>query len=218
MLKHLLSTIIVATAVVIAATNGSRAETRVALVIGNGAYQNAPRLPNPANDASDVAAALKRDGFDTILATDLNRDAMEGATIRFARAARNADVALFYYSGHAIQFGGANYLLPVDAKLTDEADLRRLVRLDDMTSDLQRARNLRILVVELSGPHVGLEVRYGRITLRAQGCFLCAAEWEAVTFREESFLKDSIVGLIGNHIYGEGPWAGEHGCEVIADH
>jgi hypothetical protein len=147
-LKHLLSTIVVAAAVVIAVTNGSRAETRVALVIGNGAYQNAPRLPNPANDASDVAAALKRDGFDTILATDLNRDAMEGATIRFARAARNADVALFYYSGHALQFAGVNYLAPIDIQLKDEADLRRMIKLDDVVSDLEQAKNLRILVLD----------------------------------------------------------------------
>src|SRR5690242_14813704 len=126
----------------------SFAETRVALVIGNGAYQNAPRLPNPANDATDVAAALKRSGFETILATDLDKAAMDEVTIRFARAARAADVALFYYSGHAMQFGGVNYLAPVDARLVDEADLRRMVRLDEMVQDLQQAKNLRILVVD----------------------------------------------------------------------
>ena len=124
------------------------AEVRVALVIGNGAYQHAPRLPNPPNDAADVAAALKRDGFDTILATDLDKTGMDEATIRFSRAARNADVALFYYSGHALQFGGANYLAPIDAQLTDEADLRRMTRVDDIVGDLQQARNLRILVLD----------------------------------------------------------------------
>jgi len=126
----------------------SFAETRVALVIGNGAYQNAPRLPNPRNDAVDVAAALTRDGFTTIVETDLDKAAMENATIRFARAARTADVAMFYYSGHALQFAGANYLAPVDARLRDEADLRRLIRLDDIVSDLQQAKNLRILVLD----------------------------------------------------------------------
>src|SRR5215475_1462497 len=126
----------------------SFAENRVALVIGNGAYQYAPRLPNPANDAADVAAALKRSGFETILATDLDKAAMDEVTIRFARAARTADVALFYYSGHAMQFAGVNYLAPVDARLVDEADLRRMVRLDEMMQDLQQAKNLRILVVD----------------------------------------------------------------------
>jgi hypothetical protein len=126
----------------------SFAENRVALVIGNGAYEHAPRLTNPANDAADVSAALKRSGFETILATDLNKAAMDEVTIRFARAARGADVALFYYSGHALQFAGINYLAPIDARLTDEADLRRMVRLDEMVQDLQQAKNLRILVMD----------------------------------------------------------------------
>jgi uncharacterized caspase-like protein len=124
------------------------AETRVALVIGNGAYQNVPRLPNPVNDANDVASALRRDGFETIMATDLNKDQMDEATIKFAKAARTADVAMFYYSGHALQFAGVNYLAPVDARLTDEADLRRMVRVDEIISDLQQAKNLRILVLD----------------------------------------------------------------------
>jgi hypothetical protein len=124
------------------------AETRVALVIGNGAYLNAPQLPNPPHDASDVAAALKRDGFNTILATNLTREGMEEAVIRFSRAARDADVALFYYSGHAVQFAGINYLAPVDIQLNDEADLRRMVRVDEVVSDLQQAKNLRILVLD----------------------------------------------------------------------
>jgi hypothetical protein len=126
----------------------SFAENRVALVIGNGAYEHAPRLPNPANDAADVAAALKRSGFETILATDLNKAGMDEVTIRFARAARAADVALFYYSGHALQFAGTNYLAPIDTRLVDEADLRRMVRLDEVVQDVQQAKNLRILVVD----------------------------------------------------------------------
>jgi len=73
---------------------------------------------------------------------------MEDAEIRFARAARTADVAVFYYGGHAIQCAGANYLAPVDIKLTDEADLRRMVKLDELVSDVQQAKNLRILVLD----------------------------------------------------------------------
>jgi uncharacterized caspase-like protein len=124
------------------------ADKRVALVIGNGAYRNAPRLPNPANDARDVAAALKRLNFETVLGLDLDRAGMDAAAIQFSRVAREADVALFYYSGHALQFSGINYLAPVDAKLTDEADLRLLARVDDIIADLQRAKSLRILVLD----------------------------------------------------------------------
>jgi len=100
---------------VIAFGNECFADTRVALVIGNGAYRNVPRLINPPNDAVDVAAALKLVGFETILATNLDRAGMDDAAVRFARAARNADIAVLYYSGHALQFGGINYLAPVDS-------------------------------------------------------------------------------------------------------
>ena len=116
----------------------SFADNRVAPVIGNGAYQHAPRLTNPANDAADVTAPLKRSGFETTLATDLTKAAIDEAMIRFARAARAADVALFYYSGHAQQFAGVNYLAPIDTQLVDEADLRRMVRLDEVVQDVQQ--------------------------------------------------------------------------------
>jgi uncharacterized caspase-like protein len=104
--------------------------------------------PIPANDARDVADALKRLDFETIVGLDLDRAGMDAAAIQFSRAAREADVALFYYSGHALQFSGVNFLAPVDAKLTDEADLRLLTRVDNIVADLQRAKNLRILVLD----------------------------------------------------------------------
>jgi len=107
-------------AVLIACWLGSSpafAEKRVALVIGNGAYAHAPPLPNPVHDAEDVAAALKRSGFEVISGSNLAQTDMQENEIRFARAANNADVAVFYYSGHAMQFNGANYLMPVDARL-----------------------------------------------------------------------------------------------------
>ena len=128
--------------------SGANAEKRVALVIGNGAYKNAPKLVNPPNDASDVAASLTRSGFDVIFETNLDQLGMQDASIRFAREARTADVALFYYSGHALQFAGANYLAPVDAVLRDEADLKRMARVDEILADLQQAKNLRILVLD----------------------------------------------------------------------
>ena len=124
------------------------AEKRVALVIGNGAYAFKAELINPPHDAEDVAAVLKRTNFEVIFATNLGHVGMQDAAIRFSRAARNADIALFYYSGHAMQANGINYLMPIDAKLDDEADLKRFVRVDDIMNDLQQARNLRILVLD----------------------------------------------------------------------
>ena len=144
-----LSIFLVACLIAIGAwSNPARADKRVALVIGNGAYVNEPHLPNPSHDAEDVSGALKRSGFEVISGVDLTQAAMEDATIRFARASRNADVAVFYYSGHAMQFNGVNYLMPVDAKLEDEADLKRMTRVDEILYDLQQAKNLRILVLD----------------------------------------------------------------------
>ncbi|GMO96478.1 caspase family protein [Bradyrhizobium sp. TM239] len=120
----------------------------MALVIGNGAYASTAQLPNPSHDAEDVAASLRRSGFEVIQGIDLRQADMQDLTIRFARAASRADVAVFYYSGHAMQYNGVNYLMPVDATLTDEADLKRFVRVDDIVNDLQQAKNLRILVLD----------------------------------------------------------------------
>ncbi|MBV9462470.1 MAG: SUMF1/EgtB/PvdO family nonheme iron enzyme [Bradyrhizobium sp.] len=124
------------------------AEKRIALVIGNGAYVNAPRLPNPPHDADDVAAALKNIGFDVIRGTDLDQVAMQNAVIRFAREAASADVGIFYFSGHAMQFNGVNYLMPIDARLEDEADLYRFTRVDDVMRYLQQVKALKILVLD----------------------------------------------------------------------
>jgi hypothetical protein len=121
------------------------AANRVALVIGNGAYAHVPHLANPSHD---VAAALRRTGFQTIVGIDLDQAAMQDTAIRFARAARTADIAMFYYSGHAFQFAGVNYMIPIDAQLHDEADLRRMTKVDDVVADLQNAKNLRILVLD----------------------------------------------------------------------
>src|SRR5215468_1290932 len=124
------------------------ADRRVALVIGNGVYTKAPHLANPPHDVHDVAAALKRINFDVIQGTDLDRARMQDAIVRFARAAQSADVGIFYYSGHAIQFKGVNYLMPVDAKLDDEADLYRFTKVDDVLGYLQQVKALKILVLD----------------------------------------------------------------------
>ncbi len=99
------------------------AEKRVALVIGNSAYVHATVLANPANDAAEMAKALTETGFQVIAGLDLDKRGFDGKMRDFARALSGADVALFYYAGHALQVGGRNYLVPVDAAMQGERDL-----------------------------------------------------------------------------------------------
>ena len=99
------------------------AATRVALVIGNGAYGHVSPLPNPPNDARAVAAALRDLGFDVIEAIDLDQSAMRGVLGDFAARIEGSEVGLFFYAGHGLQVNGRNYLLPVDTVLAREADV-----------------------------------------------------------------------------------------------
>ncbi len=101
----------------------ARAEKRVALVIGNSAYQNTAALKNSKNDARDMASTLTRLGFEVVEGMDLDKRAMERTIRLFATKLGRADVALFFFAGHGVQVGGQNYLLPVDAKLSGEGDV-----------------------------------------------------------------------------------------------
>ena len=131
------------------AASAAQAEKRVALVIGNAAYQNTPALPNPINDAEDMAAALERVGFTVQIERDLSKRGMEGALARFARLAEDADAAMFFYAGHGIQYRGTNYLMPIDARMDDEISINyELLRIDDVMFSLDRARGVKLLVLD----------------------------------------------------------------------
>lgn len=94
-------------------------EKKVALVIGNAAYENAPPLGNPVTDARAIAAAFERLGFETVTGFDLDRDGLQDTIRDFARASRKADLTAFFYAGHGIAFDDKNYIIPVDARFTD---------------------------------------------------------------------------------------------------
>ncbi len=126
------------------------AERRVALVIGNSVYK-APGLdiPNARNDAEDTAAALKSLGFDVLLATDVDLAGASKAIQQFARMSIGADATLFYFAGHAVQYQGQNYLLPVDAEVTDEISLPfETVAVDSIRSALDRSNGVKIMVLD----------------------------------------------------------------------
>jgi uncharacterized caspase-like protein len=96
-------------------------EPRQALVIGNGNYASGiGRLANPSNDAEDMRRSLEKAGFDVTLGLDLDRDEMERAIVEFGRSLRAGGVGLFFYSGHAVQLNGKNYLIPIGAGAEDE--------------------------------------------------------------------------------------------------
>ena len=131
-------------------TAAALAERRVALVIGNSQYKN-PNLVlfNPRNDAEDVAAALRTLGFEVIMTVDAGRRDFDVAMIQFARLATAADAALFFYAGHALQYQGRNYLMPIDAELEDEISLRyQMMLMDDVRVALERAGGVKIMILD----------------------------------------------------------------------
>src|ERR1700731_4232143 len=100
------------------------ADKRVAFVVGNGAYKNVAQLPNPPIDARAMAAVLRNVGFDVVEGTNLARDTMTERLLEFGKKAQGADVAVFFYAGHGIAISGTNYLLPVDADIKSEMDVK----------------------------------------------------------------------------------------------
>ena len=97
---------------------------RLALIIGNSNYAAGQMLKNPTNDATDIANKLESLGFDVMLAVNATHEQMDMKIEEFGTKAHQYDVALFYYAGHGIQSKGTNYLLPVDAQLQSEEQLR----------------------------------------------------------------------------------------------
>ena len=107
----------------LAAPQAQQQERRVALIIGNGAYKAGP-LKNPANDARDMAAALKSVGFEVILRENAGLRAMNEAIDQFWQNLKRGGVGLFFFAGHGLQVGGENFLVPVDAKIALEKDVQ----------------------------------------------------------------------------------------------
>lgn len=130
------------------AENGQR---RLALVVGNNAYENVPRLVKAVNDADAVASRLEQIGFTVTVARDIGRRAMSRAVLEFEKTVKPGDLALFYYAGHGFAISGRNYLLPVDvpeagpgeeALVADEAFLA-----DELTERLQGAGAKTVVLV-----------------------------------------------------------------------
>ena len=124
---------------------------RVALVIGNSAYQNAPALRNPKRDAQAIAASLKKGGYTVVSANDVGNLQFKRAVRQFQDAAANADIAVVFYAGHGIEIGGINYMIPVDAKLASDRDAEdEAITLDRIVSLVDGAKQLGLVILDAS--------------------------------------------------------------------
>ena len=124
-------------------------EKRVALVIGNSAYVNAMPLKNPRNDAKAIGTVLTRLGFDVISSIDLGRDAMEDKLVEFETAIGGASAAMLFYAGHGLQVKGHNYLIPVDADIRQEIQLkRRAFSLDELLDIMVRRARASLIFLD----------------------------------------------------------------------
>ncbi len=129
--------------------SASWAEERVALVIGNSEYQVAQALPNPVNDATDMALALENLGFDVLIGLDQTNDRMAEIIADFGVKAESSDVALVFYAGHGFQVSGVNYLLPVDGAIVTTADVpAQTISMQAVLDALQSAPGLKIIMLD----------------------------------------------------------------------
>jgi hypothetical protein len=125
------------------------AADRVALVFGNGDYQNAPRLSNPINDATDLAAAFGRLGFSVQLIKNGTFDAMRRGLLNFAQQAQSADIAVVYFAGHGIEIRDENWLIPVDAELKmDVSAGQEAISLGSILPIASKARRLGLVILD----------------------------------------------------------------------
>jgi hypothetical protein len=124
-------------------------EQRIALVIGNSTYSSGP-LKNPVNDATDMAATLKKLGFTVTLKKNARMQEMEEAIEELGNRLKRGGVGLFYYAGHGVQVNGMNYLLPVGAKINKESDVRfQAVDAGKVLAEMENANNgLNIVILD----------------------------------------------------------------------
>jgi uncharacterized caspase-like protein len=130
-------------------SRGASYEPRIALVVGNSAYRNAPPLKNPVNDARDMAKALRELGFEVIEVQNASKQQLERAIGQFSGKLTEGSVGPFYFSGHGIQTNGHNFLIPVDAELASEAAVRIETTDVDLVLELMTMAQTRVNLVIL---------------------------------------------------------------------
>ena len=134
---------------VLLAISAQATESRLALVVGNSDYLHAGKLKNPRNDAADIAAVLRRLGFKTTLKLDLTQRRFAETLAEFNSSIQSADVALFYYSGHALQFDGQNYIVGTEAQLQGEHSLStEAISLSSIVKSMESRASLNLIFLD----------------------------------------------------------------------
>src|SRR5450631_1350726 len=153
-------------------------ERRVALVIGNSAYQTVGGLPNTTNDARAIAEVLRADGFTSVrIILDMTRASMIAFLNDFQREADTSDWAVVYYAGHGMEVSGANYLVPIDAKLGDDRDIQdEAVSVDRILSAVENAKKLRLVMLDACRDNPFLKRMHRSIATRSISRGLAAIE------------------------------------------
>jgi uncharacterized caspase-like protein len=151
---------------------------RVALVLGNSAYQNVPRLPNPVNDAALMADTFKKAGFDVVVSRqDLGALDTRRVLRDFSDSAADADIAVIYYAGHGIEIDGTNYLIPVDARLERDNDVYdEAFSLDRVLLAVEPAKKLRLVILDACRDNPFSKTMRRTVALRAIGRGLAKVE------------------------------------------
>lgn len=134
----------------VADDNPQVAQRRVALVIGNSKYESVGKLPNAANDAADMAASLRKLGFDVVDGVDQSKQQMKRMIREFGEKLNKGGVGLFFYAGHGVQYHGRNFLVPVDADIPVEDEIEdQAVDINLLLAKMDTAKNeLNILILD----------------------------------------------------------------------
>ena len=153
-------------------------ERRVALVIGNAAYQAVSGLANTTNDARAIADVLKADGFTSVrIALDMTRASMIASLNDFQREADTSDWAVVYYAGHGLEVSGTNYLVPIDARLGDDRDIQdEAVSVDRILRAVENAKKLRLVMLDACRDNPFLKKMHRSIATRSISRGLAAIE------------------------------------------
>lgn len=190
----------------------AKAETRVALVIGNSDYKNIATLENPRNDALDISVALEGLGFDVTLEIDATQARFANLITAFGEKARSADVVLLYYAGHGFQVDGRNYVVPTDAAISKAADVtRETLQLDQLLRAMERSDGVKLVFLDacrdnpfgvaIEDPRVGKGL--ARVGTAANFLFSYATQPDNVAYDgtgRNSFFTEAML----HHIYTAG--------------